>query len=110
MDSLLLRRYLEQGMGGVQLLGLSEGSVDHGELAGREPHPLALRAWLQPIGGQHHARLRDLFYELAHPVDELAAWRSASLRAFVGPEHAEDSHCPVSYWFCSRHPRPRPGH
>ena len=44
--------HLEQGVGGDQLLRLGEGAVDDGELAAREPDPLALGARVQAVAGR----------------------------------------------------------
>src|SRR4051812_5474854 len=59
LDRLLLRAALPQPEPRDQLLGLREGPVDHGALGPVEPHPRALGTGLQPLPGEHHARLHQ---------------------------------------------------
>src|SRR5258708_34670585 len=49
-----------------EFLGLGKRPVDHGSIAARELHALSLRTGTQALAGKHHARLDEIFVELAH--------------------------------------------
>src|SRR6185295_17716644 len=63
VDRLVHGFHLEEGIGGDELLGLRERSVDDGDLAVGEAHPLALPAGVQAVAVEHHAGLGDLLDE-----------------------------------------------
>src|SRR5690606_30299998 len=60
LDRLLQRGALEHPEARDQLLRLRERAVDHRAPVTGEAHPGALRARLEPLAGQHDARLREL--------------------------------------------------
>src|SRR3954471_14639080 len=92
LDRLLLRLGLDQPEAGDQLLRLGERAVDHGALGARELDPRSLRARLEPLPREHHARVDELLVELPHLGEELLARQDAGL-AVLGCLHQEhESH------------------
>src|SRR6266581_1441983 len=70
-DRLLLRLHLPQPEAGDQLLRLGEWPVGHRALVSREFDARALRARMEPLTREHHARLHKLFVVLPHLGQEL---------------------------------------
>src|SRR2546428_3699486 len=84
LDGLRLGLHLPEPEACDQLLRLRERSVDHRPLASGEPDARALRARLQPLAGEHHPRLHQLFVELPHGVQHLLLRKNPRLRSLVG--------------------------
>src|ERR1700722_1243157 len=74
-----------------ELLRLGERTVDHRALATAELHAHAPGACLQPLAGQHHARLDEFLVELAHLRQLVRAWQPAGLRIGRGANDYHDS-------------------
>src|SRR2546428_4413443 len=82
-DRLGHRLHPPQPEAGDQLFRLRERPVDHGPLRSREPDAHALRARVEPLAREHHARLCQLFVELPHVGDDLLVGQNACLRFLV---------------------------
>jgi hypothetical protein len=72
-ECLLDRLHLPDPVAGEQLLRLGERPVDHLLLGAREVDARALRARMQPVACEHHARLHQLLVELHHVLEQLRA-------------------------------------
>src|ERR1700731_495931 len=96
LDCLFHRSHLPEPEAGDQLLGFGEGPVDHGPLHSREPDALALRARLEPLGGEQHPGFHQFFVELPHFGKELLLGHNPCLGALVGLDDHHESHCYVS--------------
>ena len=92
LDRLVQRLHLNQPEAGDQLLGLREGTVDHVAVLAAELDPRALRAGLQPLAREQHARVRQLLVELAHLGEQLLARHDARLGVLVGLDHDHEPH------------------
>src|SRR5512133_3754482 len=78
---------------GDDLLRLGERPVADGPLRAREPHPLPLGRRGEPVAGEHHACLHELFVELHHLRDQLLARHLPGLGVLVaGDEHHHAHH------------------
>src|SRR2546428_410308 len=76
---LFFRLHLNKRVAGDELLRLGEGPVDHGALPSGELDAHALRARLEPLAREHHARLYQLFVELPHVGEDLFVGQNACL-------------------------------
>src|SRR5213594_328561 len=92
LDRLRLGLHLPEPEAGDQLLGLGERPVDHGPLPAGEPDPRALRAGLEPLGREHHARLGQLLVELLHVGKDLLVGEDAGLGVLVGFDDHHETH------------------
>ena len=92
LDRLVERLDLPQPVARQQLLGLGERAVDHLALAARERDADALRARMQPLAGEHHARLDQLLVELGHLREELLARHLAGFALLVRLDQDHDAH------------------
>src|SRR5215211_8236706 len=87
VDGLLHRLHLEDPVAGDDRLGLAEGAVDHGVLAGGELDPNALGAPMQRGEVQEYAGLRQLLVVLAHLGQELLAGQVAGFPVSFDHHH-----------------------
>src|SRR5215204_7574961 len=86
-DGLLHRHHLKDPVAGDNRLGLAEGTVDHGALAGGELDPNPLGAPMQRREVQEHAGLRQLLVVLAHLGQELLAGQVAGFPVSFDHHH-----------------------
>src|SRR5467141_988033 len=99
-DRLILGLHLPEPEPGDELLGLGEGSVDHGPLPLFELDARALGGGLESLAREHHARFHQLFVELAHVGQHLLAGENARFRVLVGLHNHHEPHV-VSPWLAA---------
>src|SRR4051812_35173468 len=73
LDGLVERLALPQPVAGDQLLGLGERPVDDAALRTAELHARTLRAGVESLALEHHARLHELLVVPAHRGEQLLA-------------------------------------
>src|SRR6185437_11487839 len=86
--------HIEDRIARDQLLALSEGPVRDRELPVRNPDTGTPGTGLQSVGGNQHAGLRQIFYELSHRRHFFLRGRHIALTARLVECH--DSHASVS--------------
>src|SRR5262249_55828947 len=97
LHRLVARCRLEDPAARDYLLRLGERAVDDRRLAAGELHLLRLRRGVQPLAGQHHARLDERFVVRGHLRDELSTRHLARL-GFPAPRNDyEKSHRLISF-------------
>ena len=92
LDHLGLRPALQDPEAGDQLLGFGERTVHHRALLAVEGDAGALRAGLQPVAGQHHARLDELLVERPHLRQLLRGRHHARFRFLRGLDDHHETH------------------
>src|SRR6266550_2545282 len=92
LEGFRARLHLPNPEPGHQLFGFGERPVAHGSLAARVADPRTLRRGLQPLAGEHDARLDQLVVELPHLRQLLLAGHGAGLILLFPLHHHQVSH------------------
>src|SRR4051812_6271342 len=93
LDRLLLRLHLPDPVAGDELLRLGERAVGDGRRVPVVVHAHGLRARMEALAREHHARLHELLVELAHLPELLLARHLVGLVVLAAHDENDVSHC-----------------